>query len=158
MKNLSLLTILFFFLVGTTTYAQQADRIQRGQRGYVPPPKYSNKTFIELHDVEVETKLIVDRSVKEFSLDDFQREILKNLVSKKLEDENAILSDDSNSREDRKKKVIDRNNLFLTELNGILTPAQVEAFRNLDFSELEADVKEEKKRSKRKRRRKSKNS
>lgn len=156
MKHPIILFIVCLFFFGNATYAQQADRIQRGQRGYVPPPKFSNKTFIELHDVAVETDYIVNMAVKEYGLDDFQKEILKNMVTKKLEDENAILTDKSNSREERKKKIVARNNLFFSELNGILTPEQVEGFRNLDFEQMGEESKEEKKKSKKKRRKKSK--
>ena len=52
----------YFLLFGIIVYcafqsvnAQQIDRIQRGQRGYTPPPKISNKTYIELKDPYKET-------------------------------------------------------------------------------------------------------
>ncbi len=146
-----------FLISANLTIAQNLGQIQRGQRGYTPPPRYNTKAFIELKDVEQELAIILPKCEAEFSLDAFQKEILKNILTKKIEDENAILSDDKNTRELRKSKIVARNNQFFVELGTILTPEQVTAFKNLNFTEAsEEEKKEEKKKNKKKKRRKNK--
>ena len=132
--------------------AQQPNRIQRGQRGYIPPPKYSNSAFIDLKEPQEETKIILLKCDEVFNLDAFQKEILKSMLIKKFEDENVILRDKGNTREDRKKKIINRNNVFYNELSSILTLEQINEFKILDFEE----SKEEKKDKKKKKRKKDK--
>lgn len=146
--------IVFFVLILIAStqlgIAQQADRVQRGQRGYIPPPKYSSSTYIELKDVEEETNRIVEKCIEEFAIDDFQQQILKGMLKKKFEDENAILSDKKNTREVRRKKIIDRNNLFFEELTSIFTVEQINQYKVMDFSETPEDRKEKKKKRKKK--------
>jgi len=151
------IVFLIFLLSLSTQFilAQQADNSQRGQRGYIPPPRYSNTTFIELKDPQEETKLILSKCVTTFGLDDFQEQILKSMLLKKIEDENNILSDKGNTRDDRKKKVIDRNNLFISELNSIMTPEQIEQYKVMDFSETKEDKKEKKKKKKKNKKKKT---
>jgi len=134
-----------------TAFAQQANNVQRGQRGYVPPPKYNASTFIELHEPHEETVLIMSKCEDVFQLDAFQKEIMKSMLIKKFEDENAILSDKGNTREDRRKKIIDRNNVFLKDLGSILTTEQVNQFKIMDFTETKEDKREKKKKRKKNR-------
>lgn len=150
MRTFQILIILcLLFSVGTSK-AQQIDRIQRGQRGYVPPPKQTLNTYIELKDPHHEASFIVPACEKEFKLDAFQKEIFKSLLIKKIEDENAILSDEKNTREDRKQKLISRNNLFFVELESIMTKEQIDTFKHMDFTEDEKEHKKKKKREKKK--------
>ncbi|MBT8271146.1 MAG: hypothetical protein HKO90_11405 [Flavobacteriaceae bacterium] len=139
-----------FILIGSfLVHAQQVDNVQRGQRGYVPPIRYNQSTYIELKDPLEETDRIMAKCVEALSLDDFQKEIMKNMVMKKIEDENAILSDKENSREARQKKIIERDKAFAKELGSILSPEQVEQYKTMDLSETREDKKEKKKRKKR---------
>ena len=147
----SFFSIAFIFFMTFTSTAQQANNVQRGQRGYTPPPKYNASTFIELHEVHEESLMILSKCEKPFNLDAFQKEIMKSMLIKKFEDENAILSDKGNTREDRRKKVIDRNNVFLKDLGSILTTEQVDQFKIMDFTETKEDKKEKKKNRKKNR-------
>ena len=88
----SLIIVLLILISSQFTFAQQAHLPQRGQRGYVPPPKNMHRTNIELKDVQKELELIVPICVSEFALDDFEKEIFKQLLTQKIEKENAILS------------------------------------------------------------------
>jgi hypothetical protein len=150
--------LLLFVLIFTLqfNFAQQVDHVQRGQRGYVPPPRYSNVTYIELKDPTEETELILSKCVEAFKLDDFQQEILKSMVFKKIEDENNIFLDKGNTRETRKKKIIDRNNLFFSDLTSILTQEEIDEYKIMDFEETAEDKKEKKKKKKRNRKKKTK--
>lgn len=128
--------------------AQQADRIQRGQRGYTPPPKVNYETYIELKDPYEATSIILPKCVEAFKLDTFEKEILKNILIKQFESQNAILSDKKNSREARKKKILDFDKIFYKELSSILSEEEIEEFKIMDFKE----TKEEKKKKKKNRR------
>ena len=62
------------------SYAQQADRIQRGQRGYTPPPLErvaGSKTIINTL-VDIDEKM--DFYEAELPLDAFEKEVLKNMI------------------------------------------------------------------------------
>ena len=131
-----------------TINAQQIDRIQRGQRGYTPPPKVSYETYIELKDPYEATSIILPKCVEAFKLDTFEKEILKNILIRQFESQNAILSDKKNSREARKKKILDFDKIFYKELSSILSEDEIEEFKIMDFKE----TKEEKKKKKKNRR------
>lgn len=143
-KRLFLYLILVCFS-STFLMAQQPTVVQRGQRGYVPPPKYKTSTFIELKDPQKETEIILAKCNESFILDAFQNEIIKSMLIKKFEDENVILSDKANSREDRTKKIILRNNQFFYDLNSIMTPEQIEQYKVMNFEETKDDKKKRKK-------------
>jgi len=143
---LSCLLICTVFMIS----AQNVNRIQRGQRGYTPPPKYSMSTFIELKDPVEHTNRVVNKCTEAFGLDDFEREILKSMVYKNVEAENAILEDEGNTREMRKQKVIALNNQFLKDLTNILSDEEISQYKMMDFEEVEDDKKKKKKDRKRK--------
>ncbi len=128
--------------------AQQADRIQRGQRGYTPPPKVNYETYLELKDPYEATNIILPKCIEEFKLDAFEKEILKNILIKQFESQNEILSDKKNSREARQKKFLDLDKYFYKELSIILTTEEIEKYKVMDFEE----SKEEKKKKKKNRR------
>ena len=81
---------------------------------------------------------------------------MKNILTKKFETENAILQDDKNSRDDRREKIIALNNQLFADLQTILTPTQIETFKNLDFTEASDQEKREEKRKRKKKKRKNK--
>ncbi|NND52446.1 MAG: hypothetical protein HKN54_08565 [Flavobacteriaceae bacterium] len=143
-KRLFLYLILICFS-STFLMAQQPNRIQRGQRGYVPPPKYSTNTFIEEKDPQKETEIILAKCNEVFQLDAFQNEIIKGMLIKKFQDENVILTDKANTREDRKKKIIARNNQFYNDLSSIMTNEQINQYKVMNFEETKEDKKTRKK-------------
>lgn len=147
MKIKILLSVLALGFALQTVTAQQADRQIRGSRGYIPTPKYSKGSYIEVRNPEKEVAIIIPKCEAEFGLDAFQKEILKSLLLNKFEDENVIIKDKGNNRESRKKKVIALNNNFFKELASILTQEQIDQYKIMDFTE----TKEERKEKKRKR-------
>ena len=134
-----------------TVNAQQVDRIQRGQRGYTPPPKVNHETYIELKDPYEATNIILPKCVEAFKLDDFEKEILKNILIKQFESQNAILSDKKNNREDRKKKILDFDKVFFRELSTILSAEEIETFKTINFEESKEERKKKKKDKRKKR-------
>ena len=82
----------------------------------------------------------------------FEKEIIKGLLFKKIENQNMILEDEGNSREDRKKKLVALDKIFYQDLASILTKEEIDHFKIMDFSETREDKKEKKKRGKRNKR------
>ncbi len=152
MKKLVFLVLVFGFIFNLQVVdAQQFRSIQPGQRGYVPPPKFDNRAaFIELKDPQKELDIVLPKCVEQFKLDAFEQEIFKGLFVKKIEDQNVILEDKGNTREDRKKKILLLNKAFHKDLLAILTPEEVDYFKVMDFSENQEDKKKKKKRRKKK--------
>jgi hypothetical protein len=148
MKKLGLLIV--FAISFNVGFAQQADQIQRGQRGYVPPMMMNNTTFIELVDPYDEVDKMIPICAKELNLDAFEQEVIKGMLIKKFESQNAILEDEKNSRTDRKKKIDDLDKELYKELAAILKPDEIEKFKELDFTESSKEKKKRKKKGKNK--------
>ena len=144
------ISILFLGLICicSTVFGQKADQIQRGQHGYSPSIEYASGAFIELKDPYEEAMLIVPKCAEAFALDAFQKEILKSMIIRKVEDDNAILNDEANTRDSRKSKLQQREKSFLVELNSILNTEQIEAFRDMDFTETKEERREKKRKKK----------
>jgi len=134
--------------------AQQAYRTQRGQRGYTPPPKAPSDAYIEIKDPYEVTSMMLPKCVEAFSLDDFEKEILKGMLIKKYEGLNVVLENKDNNREERKSKMLALDKAFFLELSSILSIDEVEDFKMMDFSETREERKE-KKRNKKKRKNKN---
>jgi len=126
-------------------FAQQANQIQRGQRGYVPEMKLNEETYIDLVDPFAEIEKMMPKCIAVLNLDAFEQEIIKGMLLKKFESKNAILSDEKNSRADRKKKIDALDKGFLVELGTILKPDEIDKFRAIDFTETKAEKKKRKK-------------
>ncbi len=87
MKKILLLVIIAVFSTSFQDLdAQQMRQIQPGQRGYRPPPKPRPERYIELKDAYEETKIMLPKCVEKFNLDDFEKEILKNILIENFED------------------------------------------------------------------------
>lgn len=151
MKKMFIVTLLVtMYLPFQNIKAQQADRVQRGQRGYIPPAKPDGAAFVELKDPNYEVSIMLPKCVETFRLDDFEKEIVKGMLLKKFENQNTILEDKSNSREDRKLKLLALDKGFYKELLSILSQEEIEHFKIMDFTE----TREEKKKKKREKRKK----
>lgn len=130
--------------------AQQPNRMIRGSRGYIPPPKQLNGSYIELQDPQEQLAIVLPKVTEEFQMDAFQQEIFKSLFLQKVEDENNILTNKALNREGRRQMLTLRNNQFHKDLSSILTQEQVESFKVMDFTESKEEKKERKKKNKRK--------
>ena len=75
-KFLSFIAILF---LSVQSFSQQLYNVQRGQRVYIPPPKYEASAYITTLDVYEELNVVLPMCVAAFSLDEFEKQILKGL-------------------------------------------------------------------------------
>ena len=145
MKKLGLLIVLG--VLSSAGFAQQQlNQIQRGQRGYSPPPLIMNEeTYSELVDPYDEVDKMMPKCVAVLNLDAFEQEIIKGMLIKKFESQNAIREDEKNIRADRKKKIDDLEKEYWKELTTILEPDEIEKYKTIDFTETNKEKKNRRK-------------
>ena len=144
--------ILFILLLySSNIFAQQVYVFQRGQRGYIPPPKYEASVYITTLNAYEELEKVLPKSVEVFSLDDFEKEIFKGLLLEKFENYNKIVENTDSSKQARQEELKQLEIDFVKSLAVILTPDEITTFVDMDFSGKE----EKKKRRKEKRKKKN---
>jgi hypothetical protein len=142
---------LIFFLISSfsiQSFSQQLYNVQRGQRGYIPPPKYEASAYITTLDVYEELNKVLPVCITTFSLDEFESQILKGMLLKKYESYNSIVSNTDNSKEARQEQLKQLDIDFVKSLTIILTPDEITTYVDMDFTD--------KKKGKKKRKRKKK--
>jgi hypothetical protein len=158
MKKTSLLLILvllcFESQVVNAQYGYGSQ--QRQQRRFSPAPVQSTQNSIELKNPYEVMSIILPKCVEAFKLDDFEKEIIKGILLKKLESQNVILGDEDSSVDDKKKMLKEIDNIFYKDLALILSTEEIESFKTMDFSETKEDKKQKKKKKKKKREKRKK--
>ena len=144
-KFLTFITILFF---STQTFSQQLYNVQRGQRGYIPPPKYEASAYITTLDVYEELNIVLPMCVASFSLDEFETQILKGMLVKKFDSYNAVVSNTDLSKEARQDQLKQLEIDFVKSLTIILTPDEITEYVDMDFNKKKKGKKRKKKRKK----------
>ena len=144
-KFLSFTAILLFT---AQSFSQQLYNVQRGQRGYIPPPKYEASAYITTLDVYEELDNVLPVCVASFSLDEFETQILKGMLLKKFESYNSIVSNTDNSKEARQEQLKQLEIDFVKSLTIILTPDEITTYVDMDFNKKEKGKKRKKKRKK----------
>jgi len=142
--------LIFFFIsiFSIESFSQQLYNVQRGQRGYIPPPKYEASAYITTLDVYEELNKVLPVCITTFSLDEFESQILKGMLLKKYESYNSIVSNTDNSKEARQEQLKQLDIDFVKSLTIILTPDEITTYVDMDFTD--------KKKGKKKRKRKKK--
>ena len=144
-KFLTFIAILFF---STQSFSQQIYNVQRGQRGYVPPPKYEASAYITTLDVYEELNMVLPMCVASFSLDEFETQILKGMLVKKFDSYNAVVSNTDLSKEARQDQLKQLEIDFVKSLTIILTPDEITTYVDMDFKKKKKEKKGKKKRRK----------
>ena len=144
-KFLIFIAILFF---STQSFSQQLYNVQRGQRGYIPPPKYEASAYITTLDVYEELNMVLPMCVASFSLDEFETQILKGMLMKKFDSYNAVVSNTDLSKEARQDQLKQLEIDFVKSLTIILTPDEITEYVDMDFNKKKKGKKRKKKRKK----------
>ena len=144
-KFLTFIAILFF---STQSFSQQLYNVQRGQRGYVPPPKYEASAYITTLDVYEELNIVLPMCVSSFSLDEFETQILKGMLMKKFDSYNAVVSNTDLSKDARQDQLKQLEIDFVKSLTIILTPDEITTYVDMDFKKKKKEKKRKKKRKK----------
>ena len=142
--------LIFFFILSFSiqSFSQQLYNVQRGQRGYIPPPKYEASAYITTLDVYEELNKVLPVCVITFSLDEFESQILKGMLLKKYESYNSIVSNTDNSKEARQEQLKQLDIDFVKSLTIILTPDEITTYVDMDFSDKKKGKKKRKRRKK----------
>ena len=144
-KFLIFIAILFF---STQSFSQQLYNVQRGQRGYIPPPKYEASAYITTLDVYEELNMVLPMCVASFSLDEFETQILKGMLMKKFDSYNAVVSNTDLSKDARQDQLKQLEIDFVKSLTIILTPDEITEYVDMDFNKKKKEKKGKKKRRK----------
>ncbi|MBC8300974.1 MAG: hypothetical protein H8E55_35065 [Pelagibacterales bacterium] len=144
-KFLIFIAILFF---STQSFSQQLYNVQRGQRGYIPPPKYEASAYITTLDVYEELNMVLPMCVASFSLDEFETQILKGMLMKKFDSYNAVVSNTDLSKDARQDQLKQLEIDFVKSLTIILTPDEITEYVDMDFKKKKKGKKRKKKRKK----------
>ena len=144
-KFLTFITILFF---SVQSFSQQLYNVQRGQRGYIPPPKYEASAYITTLDVYEELNIVLPMCVTSFSLDEFETQILKGMLMKKFDSYNAVVSNTDLSKDARQDQLKQLEIDFVKSLTIILTPDEITEYVDMDFNKKKKGKKRKKKRKK----------
>lgn len=142
-------TIIILTIQGVNS--QQLGRNQNRQRGYPPPARPITGAYIDIVDPYEEANKIQQKCVKEFNLDAFEKEILKNILVKKFENQNAIITKEKDNREAKKNKIVVLEKNFYIELSSILNEEEIEQYKVMDFAETREEKKQRKKKKRKKR-------
>ena len=139
--------LIFFFIsiFSIESFSQQLYNVQRGQRGYIPPPKYEASAYITTLDVYEELNKVLPVCVTTFSLDEFEAQILKGMLLNKYESYNSIVSNTDNSKESRQEQLKQLDIDFVESLTIILTPDEITTYVDMDFSDKKKGKKKRKK-------------
>ncbi|MAV00572.1 MAG: hypothetical protein CMC37_03210 [Flavobacteriaceae bacterium] len=142
--------LIFFFILSFSiqSFSQQLYNVQRGQRGYIPPPKYEASAYITTLDVYEELNKVLPVCVTTFSLDEFESQILKGMLLKKYESYNSIVSNTDNSKEARQEQLKQLDIDFVKSLTIILTPDEITTYVDMDFTDKKKGKKKRKRRKK----------
>ena len=133
-------------------YAQYGNPYQQGQsRSYTPQPRVDIESSTELMNPHDQMNEILPKCVEAFNLDAFEKEIVKGILLKKFESQNAVLSDKKDDYDDKKKSLIEIDKRFYKELSSILTEEEIEKYKVLDFKESKEEKKKKKKDKRKKR-------
>jgi len=139
-------TFCFLFLTNLV-FSQQLNNIQRGQRGYAPMPKYDNSAYVSKLDIYKELSKILPKCQVEFNLDEFEMQIIKGLLIKKMENYNAIVENEDYSRDIRQNKLKANEFQYIKSLSSILDSKEIARYIEMDF-ENEKQVKVKRKKNK----------
>ena len=150
MKNILIVCCFVFCLGFQFAEAQYGYYPRRGQRGYVPPMNNQPRAIRVEKDIQKELDLIVPICSQEFQFDEFEKEIFKQLLTKKIEEENKVIVNEDMKPEDKLKYYTQIDKNFQKELAVIMTTEEIEHFGMMNFQKEERETKKEKRRKKKK--------
>lgn len=139
--------------MGASLEAQNLGRVQRGQRGYTPPPLQTGdkKMYIEDELADIDTKMDIYQA--ELQLDEFEKAVMKNMIIDYETQRKAMLQDETIEYQKKMEQVEKYKEALRKELEVFLTEEEIRTFSNLHFNDDKLDkiVKKKKKENKRNR-------
>lgn len=133
----------------TTSIAQNLGSVQRGQRGYTPPPRAIEAGEPEKPDINIIAQEKATLYAEKLNIDAFKKEVLKSYLKDFYREKIDISYNPDLKLEEKQPLIIVANNKFEKRLTEILDADQIETL--LSIEQLGMRPKEEKKKKKKKR-------
>jgi len=124
--NICLLFVLLGFGLNVQAQYNQFGRpAQRGERGYVPPPRPVAVKEVEKPEIDEYTEDRATLYSEEFGFDAFQKEVLKKYLKKYYLQKLDVEYNPDLKYEDKLSIIGDQQKIFKKDLSSFLTEAQV---------------------------------
>tara|TARA_R110002051_G_scaffold3333_1_gene18054 strand:+ start:60804 stop:61322 length:519 start_codon:yes stop_codon:yes gene_type:complete len=154
-KSVCILVLLGTF---TTSIAQNLGSVQRGQRGYTPPPRALEAGEPEKPDVIVMAQASATRYAQELKIDAFKKEVLKSYLKDFYREKVDIAYNPELKFDEKQPMIIEANARFEKKLVEILNAEQIGTLMSYEQLGVKPnDDKKDTKKKKRKKRKKNKN-
>lgn len=156
MKKISFLILGGLLLSGLSAQAQ-VSQIQPGQRGYTPPPMERAALNRGVENTLQDLDMKMDIYESEFSLDPFEKAVLKNSIIKFEEGRMAIMAEENMDYSKRVENIEKLKPAFYEEVQVFLTEDEINRFIELHFGEdaMRSEMKKRKKAKKKKKKNKN---
>ena len=115
--------------------AQSLNTIQRGQRGYTPPPLEQGTKARSVENTLEDIEEKMDMYEAEFSLDAFEKEVMKNFIVEFEENKMATLRAENMEYEVRLQTIQKLEEKLSNDLKIFLTEEEIGRFGELHFTE-----------------------
>lgn len=134
-------------ILGTlgTAFGQNLNQVQRGQRGYIPPPIPRDQGAIAIDDTLEGLDEKMDIYATEFELDAFEKAVVKNYIVDYENEKMDLLRNENISYDVKQQSILKLNDKLRANLGTMLTEEQLGRFGELHFG----DQKKKKKKKKR---------
>ena len=131
-----------------TSFGQNLNNIQRGQRGYIPPPLPREQGAIAIDNTLEDIDEKMDLYAAEFELDAFEKAVVKNYIVEYENEKMALLQNENITYDVKQQSILKLNDKLGATLSTMLTEDQVSRFGELHFGQQKKKKKKKKKRGK----------
>ena len=145
MKTKNIVVAFFFALLTTGAFAQNLNGVQRGQRGYTPPPLEQEKKARAVENTLANINEKMDMYEAEFSLDAFEKAVMRNMIVEFEEGRMATMGAENMEYEVRIQTIQKLQEKLSTDLEVFLTEEEIGRFGELHFLENKGKKKKKKK-------------
>ena len=128
-----------------TAFGQNLGQVQRGQRGYIPPPLPRDQGAIAIENTLEGLDEKMDLYETEFELDAFEKAVVKNYIVEYETEKMELLQNEQISYDVKQQTILKLNDKLSGNLSTMMTEDQVMRFGELHFG----DQKKKKRKKKR---------
>ena len=142
-----ILTILITISSFGSLEAQNLNSIQRGQRGYSPPPMERPQGAISIKNTVDQVDEKMELYAVEFSLDAFEKAVMKNYLVEFETEKMTLLENENIAYDVKQQSILKLNDKFRTKLATMLTEDELNRFAQLHFEPQDKKKKRKKKKN-----------
>ncbi|MEP2935150.1 MAG: hypothetical protein ABJM06_05495 [Gilvibacter sp.] len=146
-KTSIILAMLMVVSAFTTLDAQNLNQIQRGQRGYSPPPLDREQGAISIENTVVQVDEKMELYAVEFELDAFEKAVMKNYLVDFETEKMAILENENVAYDIKEQSVLRLNENLREKLGTMLSEDELNRFAQLHFGPKQKKKKRKKKKN-----------